>query len=47
MIDHTGVVVSVFERSKSFYIAALEPIGLSLIAEYSASTNGSTDMSSA
>jgi len=44
MIDHTGVVVSDFERSKSFYTAALEPVGLSLILEYSASTTGSTDI---
>ncbi|MCC5604686.1 MAG: hypothetical protein V7L00_29290 [Nostoc sp.] len=38
MIDHTGIVVSDFERSKSFYAAALEPIGLSLILEYSQET---------
>ncbi|MBD2249458.1 VOC family protein [Nostoc sp. FACHB-888] len=44
MIDHIGVVVSDFERSKSFYAAALEPVGLSLIAEYSTSTTGSTDI---
>ena len=43
MIDHTGVFVSDFERSKSFYAAALEPIGLSLIA-HSASTTGSIDI---
>ena len=41
MIDHTGIFVSDFDRSKSFYAAALEPIGLSLIAEHSASTTGS------
>ncbi|MEH2367666.1 VOC family protein [Nostoc sp.] len=44
MIDHTGIVVSDFEQSKSFYAAALKPIGLLLIAEYSASTTGSTDI---
>ncbi|WP_414755246.1 VOC family protein [Anabaena sp. CCY 9910] len=44
MIDHTGVIVSNFERSKSFYAAALEPVGLSLIAEYSASMTGATDI---
>lgn len=44
MIDHTGVVVSDFERSKSFYAAALKPIGLSLIAEYSAAMTGSIDI---
>ncbi|MEH2233982.1 MAG: VOC family protein [Nostoc sp.] len=44
MIDRTGIVVSDFEQSKSFYAAALKPIALLLIAEYSASTTGSTDI---
>ncbi|MEN3297641.1 MAG: hypothetical protein V7642_6894, partial [Burkholderiales bacterium] len=36
MIDHTGVVVSDFDRSKQFYLAALAPIGFSLLAEFPA-----------
>jgi catechol 2,3-dioxygenase-like lactoylglutathione lyase family enzyme len=44
MIDHTGVVVSDFYRSKQFYLAALEPIGFSLLAEFPASITGHTDV---
>jgi len=44
MIDHTGIIVSDFEQSKSFYAAALAAIGLSLIAEYPASITGNTDV---
>lgn len=33
MIDHTGVSVSDYERSKAFYTAALAPIGYSLVME--------------
>jgi catechol 2,3-dioxygenase-like lactoylglutathione lyase family enzyme len=40
MIDHTGLVVSNFHRSKSFYAAALAPLGLNLVAELSASVTG-------
>jgi catechol 2,3-dioxygenase-like lactoylglutathione lyase family enzyme len=34
MIDHTGVVVSDFEKSKKFYSAALQPIGYRLLMEF-------------
>jgi len=34
MIDHTGVVVSDFERSKAFYARALAPIGYELLLEF-------------
>jgi len=44
MIDHTGVVVSDFDKSKQFYSAALAPIGFSLIAEFPASVTGRTDV---
>ena len=44
MIDHTGVVVSDFERSKQFYSAALAPIGFSMLAEFPASVTGHTDV---
>ena len=36
MIDHTGISVSDFARSKAFYIAALAPIGSELILEFPA-----------
>jgi catechol 2,3-dioxygenase-like lactoylglutathione lyase family enzyme len=44
MIDHTGVVVSDFDRSKQFYLAALAPIGFSLLAEFPVSVTGHTDV---
>ncbi len=39
MIDHTGLVVSDFAKSKSFYTKALGSIGYSLLAEFPASPN--------
>jgi catechol 2,3-dioxygenase-like lactoylglutathione lyase family enzyme len=44
MIDHTGVDVSDFERSRAFYSAALQPIGYELLLEFSAAVTGSTDV---
>ncbi len=43
MIDHTGLSVSDFEQSKRFYIAALSPIGYSLLMEVPASVTGRND----
>jgi len=40
MIDHTGVSVSDFTRSKAFYTRALEPIGYKLMMEVSAEVSG-------
>ncbi|HSF58754.1 MAG TPA: VOC family protein [Candidatus Binatia bacterium] len=40
MIDHTGVIVSDFEKSKKFYSDALEPIGYTLLLEFPASVTG-------
>jgi len=40
MIDHTGVVVSNFEESKAFYMAALKPIGYQKLQEFSAPNGG-------
>jgi catechol 2,3-dioxygenase-like lactoylglutathione lyase family enzyme len=40
MIDHTGLVVSDFDKSKPFYVMALEPIGYSLLAEFPADASG-------
>ena len=44
MIDHTGVVVSDFQRSKTFYQQALAPLGYQLLMEFSAAVTGSTDV---
>jgi catechol 2,3-dioxygenase-like lactoylglutathione lyase family enzyme len=44
MIDHTGVAVSDFAKSKSFYTAALRPIGYTMLMEIPASVTGSTDV---
>lgn len=44
MIDHTGVAVSDFERSKAFYLAALAPIGYAMLMEFPASVTGTTDV---
>src|SRR5688572_32704028 len=45
MIDHTGLVVSNYERSKRFYQAALEPIGYALLHEFPKSVTGTADRS--
>lgn len=44
MIDHTGLVVSDFDRSKRFYSEALAPIGYAKLAEFPASVTGHTDV---
>lgn len=44
MIDHTGVVVSDYQQSKQFYLAALAPIGYQVLAEFPASVTGSADV---
>lgn len=44
MIDHTGVAVSDFARSKRFYEAALAPIGYRLIMELPAAVTKSSDV---
>ncbi len=44
MIDHTGVVVSHFEKSKQFYSQALATIGYVLLAELPASVTGHADV---
>lgn len=33
MIDHTGLLVSDFARSKAFYVAALAPLGYGVLME--------------
>ncbi|KQP21571.1 VOC family protein [Pseudorhodoferax sp. Leaf267] len=44
MIDHTGLTVTDYAKSKAFYIAALAPIGYALLAEIPASVTGHTDV---
>lgn len=44
MIDHTGIVVSDIQKSKSFYEKALLPIGYTLILELPASVTGHADV---
>ncbi|OKH33325.1 glyoxalase [Calothrix sp. HK-06] len=41
MIDHTGISVSNFEKSKEFYTTALLPLGYQLLKEVDASITGS------
>ena len=44
MIDHLGIDVNDFERSKAFYKAALAPLGYTLLMEFPASVTGHTDV---
>lgn len=44
MIDHTGVAVGNYHRSKKFYSDALAAIGYELIVEFPASVTGSEDV---
>ena len=44
MIDHTGVVVSDFNKSKAFYSNALAAIDYSLLAEIPKAITGKTDV---
>jgi catechol 2,3-dioxygenase-like lactoylglutathione lyase family enzyme len=39
-IDHVGINISDFERAKSFYVAALQPLGYSLLAEFGGQAAG-------
>ena len=43
MIDHTGITVSDFARSRSFYTSALAPLGYAMVMELSAAVTGHTD----
>ena len=37
MLDHVGIEVADFDRSKAFYEAALEPLGIRLLMEFEGS----------
>ena len=43
-IDHTGLSVEDIARAKAFYVAALAPLGISLMMELPASVTGSVDV---
>jgi len=43
MIDHVGITVSDFEKSKLFYSKALASIGYSMLMEITAAMTGSKD----
>jgi catechol 2,3-dioxygenase-like lactoylglutathione lyase family enzyme len=44
MIDHTGLSVADYQKSKDFYVKALGAIGYQLLAEFPAAVTGSTDV---
>jgi catechol 2,3-dioxygenase-like lactoylglutathione lyase family enzyme len=44
MIDHTGLIVSDYLKSRDFYVKALGAIGYQLLAEFSSQQTGSTDV---
>lgn len=44
MLDHIGVKVSDFTRSRAFYVKALAPLNYELLMEFPASVTGGTDV---
>jgi catechol 2,3-dioxygenase-like lactoylglutathione lyase family enzyme len=44
MIDHTGLIVSDYRKSKDFYLKALGAIGYQLLAEFPAEQTGTADV---
>lgn len=44
MIDHTGINVSDFEKSKAFYSNSLAAIGYSMLVAFPASVTGRTEV---
>ena len=40
MLDHVGIAVADYARSKSFYEQALEPLGMTLLMEFSGAAAG-------
>ena len=43
MIDHTGLTVSDFAKSRDFYAKALAPLGYKVMMEFTAAQTGSVD----
>ena len=44
IIDHFGFGVSDYERAKAFYRTALEPLGITLVAEWGPDQTGGNDV---
>jgi catechol 2,3-dioxygenase-like lactoylglutathione lyase family enzyme len=44
MIDHIGISVSDFARSRAFYVKALAPLGYAPLMEFSAAVTGHVDV---
>ncbi|MES2259566.1 MAG: VOC family protein [Pseudomonadota bacterium] len=44
MIDHTGIIVADFARSRAFYATALAPIGYAALVELAPEVTGSTSV---
>lgn len=44
MIDHTGLIVSDFKKSTSFYTRALAPIGYKVIMQFPSAETGREDV---
>ncbi len=44
MIDHTGIIVSDYARSRAFYLNALAPIGYTLLLEFPKAVTGHVDV---
>ncbi len=44
MIDHTGINVSNYEKSKAFYLKALAPIGYKMLVEFGFAKPGVNDV---
>ncbi|MDB5733633.1 MAG: glyoxalase [Alphaproteobacteria bacterium] len=42
MLDHIGIAVTDFGRSKNFYVHALSPLGIDVVMEVTAEQTGST-----
>ncbi len=43
MLDHIGIPVSDFKRSKGFYMQVLEPLGYDLVLEVTSEETGGTN----
>ncbi|MGH8029655.1 MAG: VOC family protein [Arenimonas sp.] len=43
MLDHIGIAIADFERSKAFYLRALAPLGYGLVMEVTPEMTGGSD----
>ena len=44
VLDHIGLSISDFARAKSFYTAALAPLGIKVLMEFDKATTGNVDV---